>query len=321
LRKDGEDWIVVTDMKRASHNHEIGNYNQWHTSASKLNEKELQTVELLMRNNMMPKHMLDHLKKENPNNSSSIRQLYNAQRKILKRQMGDLTAMQYLMKLLMERKYITWWQKEGDGDSRVLSQLMFAHPECVELLNLFPYVLLMDATYKTNRYYMPLVQVIGVTSTGQNFHIAFAFLKDEKKESFVWFLKEVRRILQGVKPGVIITDRELAAMNALEDVFPGIPHMLCRRHINENVEVYLRKLTGKKSFWFTFKKRWSSIINAQTETEYMEKVKLMEAAWHRVPAFIQYIHDTWLTPYRHKFVSAWTKEIKHFGAETTNRYE
>ena len=46
----------------------------------------------------------------------------------------------------------------------VVSDLFWTHPDAVKLLNLFNIVFLMDSTYKTNKYWLPLLEIVGVTS-------------------------------------------------------------------------------------------------------------------------------------------------------------
>jgi hypothetical protein len=45
-------------------------------------------------------------------------------------------------------------------------------------------VLLIDATYKTNRYNMPLVHTTGRTNQSKSFDIGFAFVKAEKTQNY-----------------------------------------------------------------------------------------------------------------------------------------
>ncbi|KAK5786211.1 hypothetical protein PVK06_040843 [Gossypium arboreum] len=70
-----------------------------------------------------------------------------------------------------------------------------------------------DETYKTNKYDLPFVQIVGVTSTNKTFSIAFAFIINEKEENYNWALTCLRLTLEEcMYPRVIVTDRELALM-------------------------------------------------------------------------------------------------------------
>nr|GEU53484.1 hypothetical protein [Tanacetum cinerariifolium] len=57
-----------------------------------------------------------------------------------------------------------------------LKALFFVHPTSFKIWRAFPHVLMIDATYKTNKYNMPFIEIVGVTSTGKTFCIAFAFI-------------------------------------------------------------------------------------------------------------------------------------------------
>ena len=37
--------------------------------------------------------------------------------------------------------------------------------------------------------------------------------------------------------------------------------------------------------------------------------------------FVDYVCQTWVIPYKEKFVKAWTNKVMHLGNTTTNRYE
>jgi len=55
----------------------------------------------------------------------------------------------------------------------------------IKLVNSFNIVILMDSMYKTNKYRMSLLEVVGITSTGLTFSVAFCLLATEKKNNFL----------------------------------------------------------------------------------------------------------------------------------------
>ena len=76
---------------------------------------------------------------------------------------------------------------------------------------------------------MPLLNIIGTTSFGTTYYLDFVFLSSETEEDYLWALKELKIVMQGkdiIDPGVVVTDRELALMNALEIVFPKTVNLL-----------------------------------------------------------------------------------------------
>jgi len=60
-----------------------------------------------------------------------------------------------------------------------VQDLFFTRPDSVKLLNAFNIVLMMDNTYKTNRYRLSLLEVVGITSMRLMFSVAFMLLTSE----------------------------------------------------------------------------------------------------------------------------------------------
>ena len=67
---------------------------------------------------------------------------------------------------------------------RELSYLL--HPESLAYLQAYPDTLILDCTYKTNKYGMPLLDMIGVDACQRSFCIAFAFLNGESEQDYFW---------------------------------------------------------------------------------------------------------------------------------------
>ncbi|KAI5649858.1 hypothetical protein M9H77_35863 [Catharanthus roseus] len=63
------------------------------------------------------------------------------------------------------RDYTVFYRNRED--SNMLSDIVVAHPTSIEMLRTWPYVLIMNTTYKTNNYNMPLLEVVEMTPTGQ----------------------------------------------------------------------------------------------------------------------------------------------------------
>ncbi|XP_023763483.1 uncharacterized protein LOC111911947 [Lactuca sativa] len=101
-----------------------------------------------------------------------------------------------------------------------LEDLFFIHPTSLKMWQTFPYAVLMDATYKTNKYNLLFLEIVGVTSTNKTFSIAFAFIHNEKTSNYISALTCLKlTINDSFSPRVIVTDRDLTLMKACEDVF------------------------------------------------------------------------------------------------------
>ncbi|MCI16601.1 FAR1-related protein, partial [Trifolium medium] len=93
-------------------------------------------------------------------------------------------------------------------DTEMLSEIIWAHPYSVKLFNTFPTMLIMDSTYKTNKYRLPLLEFVGTTFTGKTYVIAFAFLTSEREENFVWELQSIHNLLRCPEDVKVIVTRD-----------------------------------------------------------------------------------------------------------------
>ncbi|KAK5772236.1 hypothetical protein PVK06_048516 [Gossypium arboreum] len=122
-----------------------------------------------------------------------------------------------------------------------------------------------DATYKTNKYDLPFVQIVGVTSTNKTFSIAFAFIINEKEENYNWALTYLKLTLEEcMYPRVIVTDRELVLMNACQQVFLDATRLLCRWHITENIKKHYRQSIKSQHEWDSFRAMWAVLVESPT---------------------------------------------------------
>jgi len=94
---------------------------------------------------------------------------------------------------------------------------------------------------------MSLFEVVGVTSTGFTFSVAFMLLASERHHNFIWALKKLRGLFFRVDsyPEIVVSDRDIALMNAINVVFPEFVHLLCRFHIDKNVKAKCKMIVLK----------------------------------------------------------------------------
>ncbi|MFQ6620300.1 hypothetical protein Gotur_001022, partial [Gossypium turneri] len=133
---------------------------------------------------------------------------------------------------------------------------------------------LMNVTYKMNKYDLPFVQIIGVTSTNKTFSIAFAFIINKKEENYNWALTCLKLTLEEcMYPRVIVTDRELALINACQQVFPDATQVLCRWHITENIKKHCRQSIKSQHEWDSFRAMWTVLVESLTWILYTENYR------------------------------------------------
>jgi hypothetical protein len=91
---------------------------------------------------------------------------------------------------------------------------------------------------------MPLLNIMSTTTLGTSFFIGFVFLTGETEGDHRWALGKLKTIMldKGIPdPEVVITNRELALINALESIFLNIQMMLCKWHISKAILAYIKR--------------------------------------------------------------------------------
>ncbi|KAL5161972.1 putative protein FAR1-RELATED SEQUENCE 10 [Glycine soja] len=207
-----EGWMVK--LICGIHNHELAKSLVGHPYAGRLTNDKKKIIADMTKSMVKPKNILLTLKEHNANSCTTIKQIYNARSAYRSSIRGADTEMQHQMKLLECDQYIHWHRLK---DEVVVRDLFWCHPNAVN-------------TYKTNRYRLPLLDFVGVTPTTMTFSVGFAYLKAERVNNIVWALERFRGLFlrNDHLPVVIVTNRDLALMNAVKTVFLECTNLLCR---------------------------------------------------------------------------------------------
>ena len=104
-----------------------------------------------------------------------------------------------------------------------------------------PY-LAIDATFLTGRFKGQLVAACVVDGHNFVFPVAYGVLETESQESWTWFLQNLRRAIAQPNGLVIHTDACKGLEVAVDNVFPGVEHRECMRHLAANI---VKKFKGK----------------------------------------------------------------------------
>lgn len=312
----GDEWTL--EVVNGMHNHHAAKYHEGHSYLGRLTKEENNLLVNMSKNLVSPKEILYTLKQNDPLNSSTMKTIYNARQFHRVIEKAGRSEMQILLNNLQENNYVEWHRSYGTEN--IVSDLFWTHPDSVSLLRSFPYVLIMDATYKTNKFRYPLLEIVGVTSTELTFHAAFVYIHAEKEENYVWALSRLKSVMnEDYLPSVIVTDRELALMNAVRWVFPAAQHLLCRWHINKAVLGKCRRLFDDQEKFKKFMKSWNTLVFSDTILAYERHLHELERDYQKYDEVLAYVKGIWLNEYKERFVEAWTNNYMHLGTMTSNR--
>ncbi|KAH1239076.1 Protein FAR1-RELATED SEQUENCE 6 [Glycine max] len=224
----GEGWAVK--LICGIHNHELATTLVGHPYAGRLTDDEKNIIA-----NMTKSNQLHH-----------NQTIYNARRAYRSSIRGDDSEMQHLMRLLERDQYIHWHRLK---DEDVVRDLFWCHPDAVKLCNTCHLVFLIDNTYKTNRYRLPLLDIVGVTPTGMTFSAGFAYLEGERVNNLVWALE--------------------------------------RFHIDKNVKAKCKSLVGQKNVWDYVMDSWGNLVDCPSEQEFPEHLQRVESAHWSLKRILQ----------------------------------
>jgi hypothetical protein len=179
-----------------------------------LSELEKAKVWVLGGQGLVPKDIICIVCKEFANSHSTAKEIYNELGTARAKELWGRGPIEALVELISYTYYFNKVRLVGDA----VNCVFFIHQSSVSMCQTFCTVFLRDCTYKTNKFGMPLLNVVGITSTYATFNASFAFLHVENEETYAWALQQ---FLEVVKPKVLCTNRELALMNGIAQICRG----------------------------------------------------------------------------------------------------
>ena len=157
-----------------------------------------------------------------------------------KERLGDLTPIEALVMELTNDEH--WALQYSTDDEGHVDFIFLAPSEAIDIARSSPEIILIDATYRTNRYNMPLIHFMVVTAIGRAASIGMCFVRSETEPVYRQAVKTFKELVMGnAKVEVFLTDDEISLKNALHIFYPGIPQLICIWHINKNVEKEVNK--------------------------------------------------------------------------------
>ncbi|MBW0521791.1 hypothetical protein O181_061506 [Austropuccinia psidii MF-1] len=225
-----------------------------------------------MKANVRPNQILSQLYSQG-NTCTTSRTLYNYKGHLSIKERNGQSQLEYLIRLLKESNWIHSNKININGK---ITNLFFAHPASIELGHINHHVILIDATYRTCKYNLPLFHMVGQTATGHTFSLAFCYMERENDDGYIWALQELKMLFQPPRiPKVIIMDCKPALKLAIKLVFTSSIHNYCTWHISKNLIQNCCKYFQEDD-WKDYQKSWSLLVSSKSTEEYknnLQKIK------------------------------------------------
>ncbi|KAI1001845.1 hypothetical protein K3495_g6360 [Podosphaera aphanis] len=260
IRLSGDEYII--DISNPNHNHPPSVSAYSHPSNTRLCETKKKEVIDKLEFGIPPRIILAELRSKGCHATSTA--VYNCIAEHRKFQLGDQSPISALLRLLEVKdgsdsgnEDKKWWYDYLVDTDECLTYLFFQHTTSITLPRQFPEVIIMDCTYSTIRFGVPLLHNVGCTNINTKFEVGYAFLSRETEADNIWALGTLRKISQQNNlpdPGVIATDRELALMNAIEQEFPLAKNILGFWHIKMASQSFLGKVSQ-----INYRKQWAFV--------------------------------------------------------------
>ncbi|XP_012857081.1 PREDICTED: uncharacterized protein LOC105976359 [Erythranthe guttata] len=139
--------LTVSDGR---HTHRPALFTHGQGTTSRITPQQKARIKELRNSHVKPMQIMDRLRKDDPTIQTSMKHVYNELAKIKSEEMEGMTVIQFMMHNFQQGEY-RYWHRVDSETSNTITYIMFACPESIKLLRLFPYVILMDCTYKTNK--------------------------------------------------------------------------------------------------------------------------------------------------------------------------
>ncbi|KAG1112201.1 hypothetical protein G6F42_014808 [Rhizopus arrhizus] len=246
-------------------------------------------------------------------------------------ELNGLTPIQFLIEQLDEKTYKL--ETVVNADNGRIECLFIPRKDLLSVYNRYHTSLVMDATYKTNRFGLPLVQVCGITNENKTFVLCQAFLRNETEGIYEWFINQMKKhCFSEHVPVSISMGRDFSLLNALKTELPEAKHLLCRWHISKKVLSHIPKVFNglEKDSVETILVNWNHMVSSHTQQDYASNLAALitnlpkknnQGTVYGPSLFEKYLRSTWLNGHKEKFVSAWTDMFTHPGTTFPSRIE
>lgn len=320
-------WML--QVTNPDHNHRPSLHASAHLVYHRRTAPQTDTIQSMTRAGSRPMQILTALQQQDPDTLVTANDIRSDR---LRMKMDHLNGRSPIETLLDDLSLPEWiYDVKRDSNNRI-QYLFFAHQKQIELQLANPDVLMMDCTYRTNKYRLPLLHILGCTNLQTFFSAGFCFLRTESQLDYHWAISTFLHKTRTPQPRVFISDHMDPLKLAAAQLLPRVPQLLCVWHINRNVQTKAqlewRTADGKKKEErqamadkrSEFMTRWARIVYSKTEAEFESKWKALQTDYAGQPSLCQYLRQHQY-PIRHEWARPWTSEHRHYNTTSTSPVE
>lgn len=196
-----------------------------------------------------------------------------------------------------------------------LINFIITNPMAIIRTSHLAHFLVIDSTYKTNRFRMPMLHFISSAPRNQTFTVVAAFLRSEDTENYLWALTLLKdwlgpHGLAHVK--FVVTDQEMALINACTLILPDARQLRCWWHIYKNIAAKHKSQMNQLE-WKAAEEDWRAVVTATLLEAYNNAVDALEQNWS-APQHLEFVRYCLSKLDNHQFFAeACVGKDAHFG--------
>jgi hypothetical protein len=330
-------WSFSIDLPHHNHNRAIGigAFPQ-----QRIRDEHLKVcIKAMYEQNDTASKILNHLIATQSN--LKLSDVKNELQKLVRADLAGYSMIEALLDVLAKFKIAEgngddakyWYKVEYDNEGHVRS-LFFAHPDSYQIIKENPDVMQIDATYKCNKFDMPLLHTVGVTCHGTIYDVCFGFMGGEDWKHYGWHIATMHEFFEWlkVKPKCFVTDHDTALKSALKACFPSVAQRRCIWHINQNVAAQARKAYDVRKAHTKeekeeldtnrndFIKRWHVLVSKPTEESFRDEWQSILKDYAEYPVLLSYLEKEQL-PHFEEWAECITRYLPDFGIKVTSGAE
>lgn len=162
-----------------------------------------------------------------------------------------------------------------------------------EAFRSFPEVLIVDATYRTNKLRVPLFVFIVQDGNGGSQVVTYAFVASEQQHVVSQLLAT---FVQGnpdtANPKVVVVDKDFTEISAIRTTFPDSPAIQpCQFHVKKAFRAAAGQLSKSVGERDQVMSSFDEMVHASTACQYDEAVP--EFGRFATPAVLEYFKKNW----------------------------
>ncbi|XP_042379478.1 protein FAR1-RELATED SEQUENCE 6-like [Zingiber officinale] len=178
---------------------------------------------------------------------------------------GDASAIYQFFTDMQKRFANFFYSMDLDEEGR-LRNVFWADAVSRATYRFFGDVVLLDTSYLTCKFDIPLVLFLGVNNHGQLVLLGCGLVSDETFVTYFWLFKAWLACMSR-QPDSFISDQCVAIKEAMAKAFPGVHHRLCLWQVMKRLPMHFRDQENCTSI----KKALEKIVHDSYTTDELEK--------------------------------------------------